>query len=58
MIIFPDCTADNARVVLERIKLHFSDQGVAAAGQKWWISGGCAELLPGEQNADKIGGTC
>lgn len=54
MIIFPDCTADNARVVLERIKLHFADQGLAAAEQKWWISGGCAELLPGEQNADKM----
>jgi diguanylate cyclase (GGDEF)-like protein len=45
LIIFPDCDAPNASIVLERIKLHFADQGLKKNDRKWWISVGCTELL-------------
>ncbi len=53
IIVFPDCNAQNATVVLERIKLNFAGQGLEKTGDKWQISVGCAELLA-EDSQDSL----
>lgn len=45
LIIFPDCDASNASIVLERIKLRFAEQSLDTTGHEWSISIGCTELL-------------
>lgn len=54
IIIFPDCTALDATIILERIKLHFADQGLARTGIKWSISVGCTELLPEGDSPEQL----
>jgi diguanylate cyclase (GGDEF)-like protein len=54
VIIFPDCNAASAEVILNRISLSYSATAIEASGHLRYISYGCTEMLKDDQQPESI----